>query len=337
MKAIVLDSYKQSLAVGELPEPVVGPRDVLVDVHAAGLNQLDEKLRTGDFKKLVPLTLPAALGHDLAGTVLQVGPEVKSFRPGDAVYGRVRDGRLGTFAHRIAADENDLAPVPNSLTMVEAASLPLVALTAWQALVVRSGVRAGQKVLIHAGAGGVGSIAIQLAKHLGATVASTASATNAEFVKSLGADVVIDYRSTDFERQLTGYDVVLDSVGGENVMKSLRVLRRGGRVIGIAGPPDPAFARQLGLNPVLRAGIAAISRSVRRAARKSGVDYSFLWMSASGDQLREISALVESGAIRPIVGRVIPFEEIPEALAGLGKSGVRGKTVATIPSDAVSR
>ncbi|MCI0157097.1 NADP-dependent oxidoreductase [Leifsonia shinshuensis] len=334
MKALVLTSYKKPLTVGERPEPVVGPHDVLIDVHAAGLNQLDEKLRAGDFTQLVPLALPATLGHDVAGVVAEVGSEVRSFAPGDPVYGRVRDGRIGTFAERVAADESDLAHVPAALTMVEAASLPLVALTAWQALVVRTEVRPGQKVLIHAGAGGVGSIAIQLAKHLGARVATTASAANAEFVASLGADVVIDYRSEDFEQQLTGYDVVLDSVGGENLMKSLRVLRPGGRAVGLAGPPDPAFARQLGLNPVLRAGIAAISRSVRHAARTAGVDYSFLWMSANGDQLREISGLVESGAIRPIVGRVVSFDAIPEALAGLGKTGVRGKVVAAIPSDA---
>jgi NADPH:quinone reductase-like Zn-dependent oxidoreductase len=334
MKAAVLTSYKRPLAVSELPEPVVGPHDVLVDVQAAGLNQLDEKLRAGEFSQLVPLALPAALGHDVAGTVVEVGSEVRSFAPGDSVYGRVRDGRIGTFAERVAADESDLAPVPDALTMVEAASLPLVALTAWQALVVRADVQPGQKVLIHAGAGGVGSIAIQLAKHLAATVATTASAANAEFVASLGADVVIDYRADDFEQQLGGYDVVLDSVGAENLMKSLRILRPGGRAIGIAGPPDPAFARQLGLNPVLRAGIATISRSVRRAAQKAGVDYSFLWMSANGDQLREISALIESGAIRPIVGRVVSFDEIPEALAGLGTNGVRGKIVASIPSDA---
>ena len=330
MKAIVLPSYASSLVVGEVPEPVVGPRDVLVDVHAAGLNQLDEKLRAGEFTQIVPLRLPAALGHDVAGIVVAVGPDVRAFAPGDRVYGRVRDGRIGTFAQRVAADEDDLAPIPATLSMQEAASLPLVALTAWQALVVRAGVQPGQKVLIHAGAGGVGSIAIQLAKHLGATVATTASAANAGFVASLGADVVIDYRADDFEQQLSGYDVVLDSVGGENLMASLRILRPGGVAVGIAGPPDPAFARRLGLNPVLRAGIAALSSSVRRTARRLGVEYSFLWMSASGEQLRQISALVESGAIRPIVDRVIPFEEIPEAVARLGKGGGRGKTVAAI-------
>lgn len=330
MKAVVLPSYASSLLVEDVPEPVPGPHDVLIDVHAAGLNQLDEKLRAGEFKQIVPLELPTILGHDVAGIVAAVGSEVRAFAPGDRVYGRVRDGRIGTFAQRIAVDENDLAPIPAGLTMHEAASLPLVALTAWQALVVRARVQPGQKVLIHAGAGGVGSIAIQLAAHLGATVATTASAANAEFVSSLGADTVIDYRAEDFEQQLSGYDMVLDSVGGENLMKSLRTLRPGGVAVGIAGPPDPAFARRLGLNPVLRAGIAALSGRVRRTARRLGVEYSFLWMSASGEQLRQISALVESGAIRPIVGRVIPFEEIPEAVARLGKGGGRGKTVAAI-------
>lgn len=333
MKAVVLTSYKKPLAIAEIAEPVVGPHDVLIDVRAAGLNHLDERLRAGEFAQVVPLTLPSPLGHDVAGTVLEVGTKVHSFKPGDPVFGRVRDGRVGTFAQRIAADENDLAPVPDSLSMVEAASLPLVALTAWQGIVTRFGVRAGQKVLIHAGAGGVGSVAIQLAKHLGATVATTASAANTEFVKSLGADVVIDYRSSDFEKHLSGYDMVLDSVGGETLIKSLRILRPGGRAIGIAGPPDPAFARQLGLNPLLHTGIAAISRGVRHAARKADVEYSFLWTSANGDQLREISALVESGTVRPVVGRVVLLDEVPEALAGLRKGGVRGKIVAAIPSE----
>ena len=330
MKAIVLASYKRPLAVGELAEPVVGPRDVLVDVHAAGLNQLDEKLRAGEFTQIVPLELPAALGHDVAGTSSRSDRRCDRSHPGERVYGRVRDGRIGTFAERIAVDESDLAPIPARSRWWKPRPCPLVALTAWQALVVRANVRPGQKVLIHAGAGGVGSIAIQLAKHLGATVATTASAANAEFVASLGADVVIDYRTDDFEQQLTGYDVVLDSVGGENLMKSLRILRSGRSGDRHRGTSRP------GLRPSARPEPGAARRHrgdqpqcAQHAARKFGVDYSFLWMSASGDQLREISALVESGAIRPVVGRVVPFEEIPGAL---GKSGVRGKTVATISS-----
>jgi NADPH:quinone reductase-like Zn-dependent oxidoreductase len=202
-----------------------------------------------------------------------------------------------------------------------------VALTAWQALVERGNVQPGQKVLVHAGAGGVGSIAIQLAKHLGATVATTAVAANADFVRELGADHVIDYRSQDFEQLLHDYDLVLDSLGGKNLEKSLRVLRRGGKAIGIAGPPDPAFARELGANPVLRLAITGLSSGIRRRARRLGVSYEFLFMHASGDQLRRIARLVDDGALRPVVGRVFPFDQTPQALEALSKGGIRGKAV----------
>jgi NADPH:quinone reductase-like Zn-dependent oxidoreductase len=214
--------------------------------------------------------------------------------------------------------------------MEEAGSLPLVALTAWQALVERGNVQPGQKVLIHAGAGGVGSIAIQLAKHLGATVATTASAGNLDFVRELGADIAIDYRNQDFEQLLSGYDLVLDSLGGETLQKSLRVLRPGGKAIEISGPPDPAFAREAGLNPVLRLAITALSAGIRRQARKLGVSYEFLLMRASGDQLRQITALIDSGALRPVVGRVFPFDQTVQALQGLEKGGIRGKAVISI-------
>ncbi|MGO4533592.1 NADP-dependent oxidoreductase [Leifsonia sp. 2MCAF36] len=331
MDAITITAYQQPLQQADVPEPVVGPNDVLVDVHAAGLNQLDEGIRRGQFKPILPLRLPQALGHDLAGTVIRVGAQVRAFTPGDEVYGRPRDGRVGTFAERIAVAESDLALKPASVDMIEAASLPLVALTAWQALVERGRLQAGERVLIHAGAGGVGSIAIQLAKHLGATIATTVSAADADFVRELGADVVIDYRTGDFETELSGYDLVLDSLGGENLEKSLRILTPGGKAIGIAGPPDPAFARRIGLNPLLRVAFAGLSRTIRSQAKRLGVTYEFLFMHADGEQLRQIAALVDEQVIRPVVGRVVPFERIPAELGALGR-GVRGKTVATITS-----
>lgn len=331
MRAFVLDDYKQPLREEEVAEPVVGARDVLVSVAAAGVNQLDEKLRAGEFKQILPYAMPLVLGHDVAGTVVRAGAQVRGFEPGDRVYARPRDHRIGTFAERIAVDEADLAPVPTSISLDEAASLPLVALTAWQALVVKGRVKPGQRVLVHAGAGGVGSIAIQLAKHLGAHVATTASGKNADFVRELGADVVIDYRAQDFEQELSGYDLVLDSLGGENLEKSLRVLRPGGKAIGISGPPDPAFAREQGMNPALRLAIAALSRKIRKQAKRAGVTYEFLFMSADGTQLREVAALVDQGVLRPVVGRTLPFAEIPRALEALTRGGLRGKVVVTVP------
>jgi NADPH:quinone reductase-like Zn-dependent oxidoreductase len=332
MRAFVVTRYREPLREADVPEPVVGAHDVLVRVEAAGLNPLDEKIRAGEFKQVLPYKLPLIPGNDVAGTVIRVGAGVRGFKPGDEVYARPGQDRIGTFAERIAVAEGDLALKPASVSMREAGSLPLVALTAWQALVERGRVRPGQNVLIHAGAGGVGSIAIQLAKHLGASVATTASGSNADFVRELGADTVIDYRTRDFEQRLAGYDLVLDSLGGENLEKSLRVLRPGGKAIGIGGPPDPAFAREAGLNPLLRLVIAGLSSKVRRQAKKLGVTYEFLFVRASGDQLRQITALVDQGVLRPVVGRVFGFGQTPQALQSLSQGGIRGKAVITASS-----
>lgn len=274
------------------------------------------------------------LGHDVAGTVISTGAKVRGFEAGDQVYARPRDFRVGAFAERIAIDESDVARAPASISTMEAASLPLVALTAWQALVEMGNVTAGQKVLIHGGSGGVGSVAIQLAKHLGATVATTVSGKNADFVRGLGADVVIDYRTQDFEAELSGYDFVLDPIGGDNLTKSLKVLGRGGKVVGIAGPPTPDFAKSVGLNPVLRLVFGLLSRKPRALAKKLGVSYEFLLMQASGEQLREIAELVDAGVIHPHVGATFPFEQTAQALSSLGTSGIRGKAVIIGPDQA---
>ncbi|WP_405825104.1 NADP-dependent oxidoreductase [Streptomyces sp. NBC_01390] len=327
MRAFVVTKYKEPLQEADVPEPTVGEHDVLVRVEAAGLNPLDEKIRAGEFKQILPYKLPLILGNDVAGTVISVGTAVRGFQPGDEVYGRPDQDRIGTFAERIAVAEGDLALKPASISMEEAGSLPLVALTAWQALVERGRVRPGHKVLIHAGAGGLGSIAIQLASHLGASVATTASGSNAHFVRALGADTVIDYRTQDFEQLLTGYDLVLDSLGGETLEKSLRVLKPGGKAIGVAGPPDSAFAREAGLNPLLRLAVAGLSRKIRKQAEKLGVTYEFLLMRASGDQLRQITTLIDQGVVRPVVGKVVGFDQTPQALQSLSQGGFRGKVV----------
>jgi NADPH:quinone reductase-like Zn-dependent oxidoreductase len=328
--AYLVKKYKSPLQAGDAPEPTVGDRDVLVDIHAAGVNMLDAKIRDGEFKLLVPYKAPFVLGHDLAGVVTRVGPAVTRFAVGDEVYARPRDGRVGTFAQRIAVHENDLATKPASLSMAEAASVPLVALTAWQALVERAHLQPGQKVLIHAGSGGVGTYAIQLAKHLGATVATTTGTSNVEWVRDLGADIVIDYRTQDFETVVHDYDVVLDSQGGDTLAKSLRILKPGGTAIGIAGPPDPDFARQQGLRFPLRVVLALLSWKTRRAARRQGVRYSFLFMRASGAQLDEITKLIDSGDLRPIVDQTYPFDQAPQALAHVERGRTKGKVVITM-------
>ena len=330
MRAFVIDGYRGELHEAEVPEPAVGEHDVLVRAVAAGVNQLDEKIRTGEFRQILPYRFPLTLGHDVAGTVVRVGSKVVAFAPGDLVYARPRDGRIGTFAETVAIDQADVSLAPTSISAVDAASLPLVALTAWQALVERGNVQPGQKVLIHGGSGGVGTIAIQLAKHLGAHVATTASAENADFVRELGADEVVDYRTQDFEDTLHGYDLVLDSLGGENLAKSLRVLKSGGKVIGIAGPPDPDFARAAGLNALLRLVITGLSGKIRRQARKLGVSYEFLFIRASDEQLRHIADLVDQGVLRPVVGEVHGFEDTPHVLADLDSRHTRGKTVIAV-------
>jgi NADPH:quinone reductase-like Zn-dependent oxidoreductase len=329
MKAFVVDKYNKKgiLRLAEMPEPELQDHDVLVEVHAAGVNLLDSKIRTGEFKLILPYRRPFILGHDVAGMVVRVASKVRKFKPGDEVYARPRDGRIGTFAESIAINEADVALKPKNLSMEEAASIPLVGLTAWQTLVERAKLKKGQKVFIQAGSGGVGTFAIQLAKQLGATVATTASAASADLVKGLGADVVVDYRKDDFEKVLSGYDVVLNSQDARTLEKSLNVLKPGGKLISISGPPDPEFAREKRLNLVLRLILRLLSRGIRSKAKRTGVSYSFLFMWAQGDQLSKITSLIESGAIRPVVDRVFPFEATNEALAYVETGRAKGKVV----------
>ncbi len=329
MKAFVIDRYAKGAALrfGDAPEPEVRENDVLVQIHATSVNPLDGKIRDGEFKLILPYSLPLVLGNDVAGVVVRVGPKVRNFKPGDEVYARPAKDRIGTFAEFIAMNEADVAMKPKNLTMEEAASLPLVALTAWQALVERASLKKGQKVLIHAGSGGVGTIAIQLAKHIGATVATTTSTANVDLVKSLGADVVVDYRKEDFEDLLQGYDVVLNSLGKDTLEKSLRVLKPGGKLISISGPPDPEFAKENGSNWLLQQIMRLLSLGIRRKSKRHGVSYSFLFMKSDGGQLGQIASLVEAGAVRPVVDRVFPFAETNEAMAYVETGRVRGKVV----------
>lgn len=329
MRAFFIQRYGKAdvLTSGELPEPVLRDDDVLVRVHAAGVNPLDNKIRSGEFKLLLPYQLPLILGNDVAGVVERVGPGVRRFNVGDAVYARPDDDRIGTFAEFIAVREGALALKPAGLTMEDAASLPLVALTAWQALVEKGQLKAGQKVLIHAGAGGVGTIAIQLARHIGASVATTASAADAAMLKRLGADIVIDYKKEDFATRLQGYDLVLDTQGGDTLKKSLRVLKRGGRLVGIAGPPDPAFASARRANGMLGLVMWLLSYRIRAAARRIGASYAFHFMHADGGQLAEITRLVEAGHIRPVVDKVFAFDDTREALAYVEAGRSKGKVV----------
>jgi NADPH:quinone reductase-like Zn-dependent oxidoreductase len=332
MKAFVLDRYgkKRALRLADMPNPELRDDEVLVEVHAAGVNLLDSKIRDGKFKLILPYHLPLILGHDVAGVVVKVGPRVRQFKLGDEVYARPDDFRIGTFAEFVPVKEASVALKPKGLTMEEAASIPLVALTAWQALVEKANLKKGQKVFIQAGSGGVGTVAIQLAKHLGATVATTTSSTNVALVKSLGADVVIDYKTQNFEDVLHDYDVVLNSQDGTTLAKSLRVLKGGGKLISISGPPDLEFGKECGAPWFVRLIIRLLSAGVRKKANSRDLKYSFLFMRANGHQLLEITRLIEAGAIRPVIDRVFPFKSINEALAYVEAGRAKGKVVVKI-------
>jgi len=332
MKAFLVDRYgsKDGVRFGELPEPEVREKDVLVQVHAAGVNLLDSKIRDGELKFILPYRLPLVLGNDVAGIVVRAGSRVRRFKPGDKVYARPPQDRIGSFAELISMNEDAVAIMPKKLTMEEAASIPLVGLTASQALVERANLKQGQKVLIHAGSGGVGTFAIQLAKHLGATVATTTSAANVDLVKSLGADVVIDYKKEDFSHLLRDYDVVLNSLDKVTLEKSLRVLKPGGQLISISGPPDAAFARSIGASWVVRTILGVLSYRITAKAKSRRVKYSFLFMKADGSQLTKITSLIDDGIIRPVVDRVFPFASAKEAMAYVEAGRAKGKVVVLI-------
>ncbi len=329
MKAYIINRYgeKESLQLAELPMPEISASQVLVEIHAAGINPLDLRLRSGEFKRSIPYRLPLILGHDMAGRVVRVGAKANKFKVGDEVYSRVADFRIGTFAEYIAVNEEDLALKPKQVTMEQAASLPLVALTAWQAFVGQAKLRAGQRVFVQAGSGGLGTIAIQLAKHLGATVATTTSAKNAELVKGLGSDVVVDYTSQDFAEQIKDYDLFLHSHDRATLEKSFQVIRPGGRIVSVAGPPNPAFAKQAGMSWMVQLIFYWMSRHIMRLAHKQNIHYSFLYVRANGQQLSEISTLVDAGAIKPVIDSVFPIARVNEALDYVQKGRARGKVV----------
>ena len=330
MKAAYINRYGNinDVQLDEQSKPVLTENDVLIKVHAASINPLDLRVLEGEFKAILPIQFPFILGNDFAGTVVQVGANVTQFKVGVEVYAKTDSN--GAFAEYTVVQQSSLALKPQNISMELAASLPLVSLTAWQALVKIAKVQAGQKVLIHAGSGGVGSIAIQLAKYLGATVATTTSGKNIRWVKALGADTIIDYKTTDFEQVLKDYDVVLDTQGGKTLEKSLNILKRGGRIISISGPPDREFAETIKANWLLKCIIPLLSWSIRNKAKKRGITYSFLFMQPNGQQLSEISKLVESGKINPIVDKTYEFSEITDAFQYVNTGRAKGKVVLKI-------
>jgi len=311
----------------ELSRPEPGPGELLVRVRAAGVNPLDYKIRDGALKVLLHFTFPLVLGTDLAGDVEAIGPGVTRFMVGDAVYSRLDNDRIGAFAEYALVRESAAARKPARLDYLQAASLPLVGLTAWQALIELARTQPGQKVLIHAGSGGVGTFAIQLAKHLGAQVATTVGARNHELVKSLGADVAIAYQTTRFETVARDQDVVLDTQGGDTLLRSFESVKPGGVVITVGGRPDGKFARAWGLSLPLVWLLGFLNRKVDRLAKEKSVRFEYLFMRPSGEQLERIGALVDQGVIRPVLDRTFPLQAAAEAIAHVQSGRAVGKVV----------
>jgi len=329
MKAFSISRYKKEspLELVDLPEPIVKDHEVLVEIHAASVNLLDSKIKSGEFKLILPYKMPLVLGHDVAGIIVKTGAKVKNFKVGDEIYSRPSDFHIGTFAEFISIDEKDIALKPKNLSMEEAASIPLVGLTAWQALIEQSNVQKGQKVFIQAGSGGVGTFAIQLAKYMGATVATTASEKNFDVLKHLGADVLIDYKTQDFEDALIDYDFVLNSQDNKTLEKSFEVIKPGGKIVSISGPPTPVFAEEHRLPWYVKLATRFLSSKIRKRAKKQNVNYSFLFMTANGKQLSEITHLIETGKIKPVIDKVFAFEKTNDALQYIESGRAKGKVV----------
>jgi len=310
-----------------VPRPTPKADELLVEIHAAGVNPIDNMIPTGIFKAVVKFQLPATLGSDLAGVVVEVGSRVTRFKVGDAVFANIFDQGTGSIAEYAVVPESAAALKPDHLDFVQAASIPMVGLTSWQALKERLKLQSGQKIFIPAGSGGIGTFAIQLAKLMGATVGTTTSTGNVELVRSLGADEVVDYKKQEFEAVLHGYDAVLGTVRGDSIEKAIGILKARGKIVSLVGPPDVAFARARRLNFILTFVFALLSRRIVRLARKRNVDYSFLFARPDGDQLAEIGKLLETQSIRPVIDKVFAFEQAREALAYLAQGRAKGKVV----------
>ncbi|WP_368622237.1 NADP-dependent oxidoreductase [Paraburkholderia sp. BR13444] len=332
MQALTFKRYGRSpeIEFADVPRPTLKADELLVQVHAAGLNPIDNMIPAGTFKPVLKFELPATLGSDIAGVVVEVGSRVTRFKPGDAVFASLFDLGRGSIAEFAAVPESVAAPKPAKLDFVQAASVPMVGLTSWQALKERANVRSGQKVFIPAGSGGIGTFAIQLAKYLGAKVGTTTSTGNVPLVTTLGADEVVDYKKENFEKVLRGYDVVLGTLRGDAIEKAIGILKPGSKGVSLIGPLDAAFARARRLNFFLTFVFGLMSRKIMRLARKRDVTYSFLFVRPDGAQLAEIGGLLESEHIRPVIDRFFSFEQAKEALEYLAQGRAKGKVVVKI-------
>jgi alcohol dehydrogenase len=329
MKALVIEKYgNYPLKLVDIPMPVVGDYDVLAEIHAASINPIDFKVRNGSLRIMLKYDMPLVLGSDFSGIVIQVGKKVKKFKIGDEIYGK--PSKNGSFAEYISTHEDDIALKPKNLSFEEAASIPLVGLTSYQALHEILQLSAGQKVLIQAGAGGVGTFAIQLAKAMGLYVTTTTSDAGAKLVKSLGADQIIYYKTEQFDNLLQNYDGVLDTIGGETLEKAFKIVKRKGQIVSVSGMPNARFGEENGAGFIKTNLFRLMTRKLTKLEKKYNVKYSFLFMKPSGRQLEILSDLIESGKIKPVIDQILPFEEAQKAmeLSELGRT--KGKLILKI-------
>ena len=331
MKAMIIDRYgKVPMRTAEVPTPEINEYEVLAEIHAASINPIDFKIRDGKVKMLLKYEMPLILGNDFAGVITKVGSKVTRFKVGDEIYARPRKNKIGTFAEYIAIHEDDIALKPKNLSFEEAASIPLVGLTSYQALHDIMQLQKGQKILIHAGSGGVGTFAIQLAKIMGAIVTTTASEAGANLVTSLGADEIINYKTEKFEDVLKNYDAVFDTIGGATLEKSFNIIKRGGNIVSVSGMPNAHFGKEFGSGFFKTLLFSLASKKLTALEKNHNAQYSFLFMKPSGDQLRTIANYIEAGQIKPVIDRVFPFEDAQKAMEYSESGRAKGKIIVKI-------
>ncbi|MED3541778.1 NADP-dependent oxidoreductase [Bacillus toyonensis] len=328
MKAMIIDRYgKVPMRMTEVPTPEINEYEVLAEIHAASINPIDFKIRDGKVKMLLKYEMPLILGNDFSGVIVKIGAKVTNFKVGDEIYARPKKNKIGTFAEYIAIHEDDIALKPNNLSFEEAASIPLVGLTSYQALHDIMQLQKGQKILIHAGSGGVGTFAIQLAKIMGATVTTTASEAGVNLVTSLGADEIINYKTEKFEDILKNYDAVFDTIGGATLEKSFNIIKSGGNIVSVSGMPNARFGKEFGSGFFKTLLFSLASKKLTALEKKHNAQYSFLFMKPSGDQLRTIANYIKAGQIKPVIDRVFPFEDAQKAMEYSESGRAKGKII----------
>ncbi|GAA0340229.1 NADP-dependent oxidoreductase [Oceanobacillus oncorhynchi subsp. oncorhynchi] len=331
MKAMLIHKYGQkNMQLENVPIPEISDDDVLVEIHAASINPVDFKIRDGKLKPLINYKMPLILGNDFSGTVIKTGKNVTKFKAGDSVYGRPRKSRIGTFAEYIAIHEDDIAFKPENVTFEEAAAVPLVGLTTYQAFHDILNLQPKDKILIQAGSGGIGTFAIQLAKEMGAYVATTASNAGKDLVENLGADKVINYREENFEEVLADYDYVYDTLGGDALVNSFKILKAGGKIVSISDRPNGRFGKENNYPFWKTIAFRLVSRKLTKLEKQYQVQYNFLFMKPSGEQLNKIKELIEAEKIKPFIDRVIPFEDAQKAMEYSESGRAKGKIVIKI-------